>query len=49
MRLHAALLKRLEDFRFENRFQTRTAVVRWLIQAALDKKLTPKAAEQKGE
>jgi hypothetical protein len=49
MRLDAALIKRLEDFRFGNRFQTRTEAVRWLIEAALDKKLAPKAAGKKGE
>jgi hypothetical protein len=42
MRLDGDLLKRLEDFRFANRFQTRTEAVRWLIEAALDKKLAPK-------
>jgi len=47
MRLDAALLKRLEDFRFAHRFQTRTEAVRWLIEAALDKKLAPKAAAGK--
>jgi hypothetical protein len=41
MRLDAGLLKRLEDFRFEHRFQSRTEAARWLMQAALDKKLRP--------
>jgi DNA-binding Xre family transcriptional regulator len=49
MRLGPLLLKRLEDFRLLNRVETRTEAVRWLIQGALDKKLTPKAVgEEEG-
>lgn len=36
-----ALIKRIDDFRFAHRFQSRTATVRWLIQWALSKNPTP--------
>ena len=36
------LLSRVEDFRFKNRFASRTEAIRWLIKAALDLKLAPK-------
>lgn len=39
------LLKRLDDFRFKNRFQSRTEAVRWLLDAALKAKLAPKEGE----
>jgi hypothetical protein len=39
------LLKRLDDFRFENRFATRAAAIKWLLTWALDQK----AAVPKGE
>ena len=32
------LLKRLDDFRFANRFSTRAAAIKWLIAWALDQK-----------
>lgn len=35
-------LTRIDDFRFKNRFQSRTEAIRWLIKAALDAKLAPK-------
>lgn len=35
------LLKRVDDFRFDGRFKTRTEAVRWLLKAALDAKLAP--------
>jgi hypothetical protein len=38
-----ALLKRLDDFRFKQRFPTRAAAIKWLLEAALDAKLTPKS------
>jgi metal-responsive CopG/Arc/MetJ family transcriptional regulator len=38
----AALLKRIDDFRFKHRFDNRTDAIRWLLQAALDAKLAPK-------
>jgi metal-responsive CopG/Arc/MetJ family transcriptional regulator len=37
------LLSRIDDFRFKQRFASRTEAIRWLITAALDHKLTPKA------
>lgn len=36
-----ATLDRIDNFRFEQRFASRTEAIRWLIQAALDKKLKP--------
>ena len=38
------LLLRVDDFRFRNRFASRTEAIRWLIKAALDAKLAPKGA-----
>ena len=35
------LLEKIDDFRFKHRMPSRTEAVRWLIQAALDKKLIP--------
>jgi hypothetical protein len=32
------LLKRLDDFRFKNRFATRAAAIKWLLAWALDQK-----------
>jgi hypothetical protein len=34
------LLKRLDDFRFKHRFQTRAAAIKWLLTWALDQKPT---------
>jgi hypothetical protein len=34
------LLKRLDDFRFKNRFGTRAAAIKWLLAWALDQKPT---------
>jgi hypothetical protein len=39
--LSPELLNRIETFRFDNRFPTRVEAMRWLLQAALDKKLKP--------
>jgi metal-responsive CopG/Arc/MetJ family transcriptional regulator len=36
------LLGRVDAFWHDQRFQSRAEAVRWLIQAALDKKLAPK-------
>jgi hypothetical protein len=36
------LLKRLDDFRFKHRFETRTAAIKWLLDAALKAKMAPK-------
>jgi hypothetical protein len=41
----AGLLKRIDDFRFQHRFESRTEAIRWLIQAALDKRLKPAKGE----
>jgi hypothetical protein len=35
------LLKRIEDFRFKNRFQSRAAAMKWLMTWALDQKPKP--------
>ena len=35
------LLKRIDDFRFENRFPTRSAAVKWLLAWALEQKPEP--------
>jgi hypothetical protein len=44
------LLERIEDFQFANRFKTRVEAIRWLVGAALDKKLKPaKTATAKGD
>jgi len=40
--LEKPLLKRVDDFRFKGRFESRTDTIRWLLKAALDAKLTPK-------
>lgn len=32
------LLKKLDDFRFNNRFQSRTEAIKWLLRFALDQK-----------
>lgn len=40
-------LERIDNFRFEHRFESRTEAIRWLIQAALDKKLKPSKATEK--
>jgi hypothetical protein len=32
------LLKRLDDFRFKNRFASRAAAIKWLLAWALDQK-----------
>jgi hypothetical protein len=39
-----ALLERIDAFWHDNRFRARAEAVRWLIRAALDKKLAPSAA-----
>jgi hypothetical protein len=41
------LLEAVDTFRFENRFPTRVEAMRWLLEAALDKKLKPTKAEKK--
>jgi len=36
------LLRRLDDFRFKNRFGSRAAAIKWLLDWALNQKPTPK-------
>jgi hypothetical protein len=38
-----SLLKRLDEFRFKHRFESRAAAIKWLLDWALDQK--PKAGE----
>jgi hypothetical protein len=35
------LLKRIEDYRFKHRFQSRAAAMKWLLSWALDQKPKP--------
>jgi metal-responsive CopG/Arc/MetJ family transcriptional regulator len=42
MRFDAPLLKRMDDFRFKNRFESRSDAARWLLKFALDQKPVPK-------
>lgn len=37
-----SLLKRIEDFRFKNRFATRAAAIKWLLDWALKQKPAPR-------
>jgi hypothetical protein len=46
LRLDDGLLKRLEDFRFKQRFESRTAALRWLLDWGLKQKPAP---GQKGD
>jgi hypothetical protein len=39
----ADLLKRIDDFRFKHRFDSRAAAIKWLLDWALGQKPTPKA------
>ena len=39
------LLKRLDDYRFKHRFDSRAAAIKWLLDAALKAKLAPKDEE----
>lgn len=39
------LIKRLDDFRFTHRFQSRAAAIKWLLEAALDRGLHPVVGE----
>lgn len=36
--IEPALLKRVDDFRFKNRFATRAAAIKWLLTWAVDQK-----------
>ena len=42
-RMDQPLLKRLDDFRFTYRFESRSEAARWLMNFALDQKPVPKA------
>lgn len=39
------LLRRIDDFRFKHRFDTRAAAVKWLLAWALDQKPAPEKGE----
>lgn len=41
MRMEYALLKRLDDFRFKHRFESRSEAARWLLDWALGQKPKP--------
>jgi metal-responsive CopG/Arc/MetJ family transcriptional regulator len=41
MRMDQSILKRLDDFRFKHRFQSRSDAARWLLNWALDQKPKP--------
>jgi hypothetical protein len=40
-----ALLKRIDDFRFKNRFATRASAIKWLLDWGLNQKPKPKPAD----
>ncbi len=40
------LLRRIDDFRFEHRFPSRAAAIKWLLEAALEKGLHPTVGEE---
>jgi hypothetical protein len=40
------MLKRLDDFRFKHRFDSRAAAIKWLLDAALKAKIAPEKGEQ---
>lgn len=41
------LLQDVEDFRFENRFPTRSAAITWLLRWALEQKPLPPALKER--
>jgi len=43
--VEADLLKKLDDFRFKQRFDSRAAAIKWLLEAALKAKLAPKEGD----
>jgi len=45
--LDETLLADIDEFRFDHRFESRTAAMRWLLRTGLDRKLAPKAAKKK--
>jgi hypothetical protein len=42
MLFEKTLLKRLDDFRFKHRFESRTDAIKWLLDWALNQKPAPK-------
>jgi len=46
IRMDQPLLKRLDDFRFKHRFESRSEAARWLMKLALDQKPTLKREER---
>jgi len=42
--LEHVLLEKIDDFRFKNRFESRTAAIRWLLDWAVSQK--PKVVEK---
>jgi metal-responsive CopG/Arc/MetJ family transcriptional regulator len=36
-----SLLKKIDDFRFENRFESRAAAIKWLLEEALKRGIKP--------
>jgi hypothetical protein len=43
MRMDQSILKRLDDFRFKHRFESRSDAARWLLNWSLDQKPKPEA------
>ena len=41
LRLEKDLFKKVEDFRFNNRFESRTEAIRWLLEFALKQNPKP--------
>lgn len=39
------LVKRIDDFRFKNRFESRAACIKWLLKWALDAKPKPESGQ----
>jgi len=45
--IEPALLKKVDDFRFKNRFATRAATIKWLLEWAVDQKpVVPKEIQK---
>lgn len=42
LRLKNELVERIDDFRFNHRFETRTEAIRWLLEFALNQNPKPK-------
>jgi hypothetical protein len=40
--IESDFLKRIDDFRFKHRFESRAAAIKWLLDWALSQKPTPK-------